>query len=90
MLKCLVSGRRKYRSCQKCVDAIHNAGGDRLHFVLIDAGYVVPRNFPAFSINDFDIGIITNARDGGDAGMELLQEAPTNTGRRHELGKFAL
>ena len=90
MFKCLVSGGRKYRSCQKCVDAIHNASGDRLHFVLIDAGYMVPRNFPAFSINDFDIGIITCARDGGDAGMELLQEASTNTGRRHELGKFAL
>ena len=60
MLKRLVFGRRKYRSGKKCVDAIHHASDERLHFVLIDARDMVPRNLPALSINDFDIGIITD------------------------------
>jgi len=33
------------------MDAIHHAAHERFHFVLADAGYLIPRYFPAFRVN---------------------------------------
>jgi hypothetical protein len=72
------------------VKAIHNSGDEHFHFSLINAGHLVPRNFPAVRVNDFYVGIVASAGDRGDAGMELFQVATTHASGGHDLGKITL
>jgi hypothetical protein len=72
------------------MDAVHHAGHERFHFVLIDVRHLIPGEFPAFGIDDLHVGIVARSSDWRDTGMELFKVASPNAGSGLQLGKFAL